>query len=750
MNDEVSIFKGVNPAPTGTTDWRIVLENIQSGKYREAVETCRKIKDVVSLRKAKTRLPAVTFCATFDKNRDRKNVLAPTGFIIPDLDHLEDIKSVFATLRHDENIWFMFRSPSGEGIKCGLRAEGIKTDEDIKRFFGACSRYFHETYGLKLDPACKDISRLTFVSYDPDLFINSDPSFFDITAWEKPQETPEHFYMPASTDNGWKGKYGDKVLESACRQIAESQKGEQHNTRLRMGTLVGGFIASGFIDEGNAIGALEQAVKASGAERFEAAMKTVSDGIANGKTRPLHPIERQQFDKRADDIQFYCDTDTAFGCTQQTQPTQQTQQTQQDSLNTQQTKQDSAGTQQDSAITQQTKQDLEEYAPKTGPQPPQNLAAHIRDWIKNSTGSFTVDQLDREFCLTTRKEKNLRAWCLSACIEKKLINRDKRIKGKYYILDNTLNIIDIFSVSEDPFSIKLPFNLHENVIIPKKCIIVLAGSSNAGKTALMLNILKLNLSQKYKKLYLMSEMGPGEYVDRVKRLENIDLREWGKNITASERPCDFNGAIEHHNRDGLTCIDFLEEVDGEYFRMATDIRNIYDSLGDGVAVIAIQKKTTEEYARGGQATAEKARLYMTVDLIQVEPHSIICALKIIKLKRYTGRNLQGHEIFFEIHSGSQISELSEWQPASPANRAIFKAKINNQHYVHTFMTVSGRTVGVTPADYQKWVNNFGNKEKIQDVLNRLSIASHTKSWLNDTKWFHQVSGILHKELGSRE
>jgi DNA uptake protein ComE-like DNA-binding protein len=66
------------------------------------------------------------------------------------LDHLGDnTENVFLWLTQDENIWFAFRSPSGDGIKCGIRAEGIQSDDDIKRLYSACERYFKETYGLR-------------------------------------------------------------------------------------------------------------------------------------------------------------------------------------------------------------------------------------------------------------------------------------------------------------------------------------------------------------------------------------------------------------------------------------------------------------------------------------------------------------------------------------------------------------------------------------------------------------------------
>ena len=385
------------------------------------------------------------------------------------------------------------------------------------------------------------------------------------------------------------------------------------------------------------------------------------------------------------------------------------------------------------------------------PKTPQNLFAHIKEWITSSSGSFTTEQIDREFCLTSRADKNNRAKCLARCAEKKLVNKDKRIKGKYHIINSTLDMIDIFNVNETPFSLKLPFEIDRYVSIPKKAIIILAGSSNAGKTALILNTLKLNLSQEYKKLYLMSEMGSGEYVDRLRRFTDVEFKEWAK-VSAAERTFDFNGAIEHHNPDGLTCIDFLEEVDGEYFKISTDIRNIYDSLGEGVSIIAIQKKSDSDYARGGQATAEKARLYMSVDLITVLDRSIICALKIIKNKRFVERNLQGHEIHFEITGGAEINPVSTWMRCDPGERERCKAIYENStptvsegNAVYQFKTESGKIVGLNSSDHDKWAERF-KPMNLHNILVRLSDSSFKKPWVNEKRWFFQISGIIEKEF----
>jgi len=381
---------------------------------------------------------------------------------------------------------------------------------------------------------------------------------------------------------------------------------------------------------------------------------------------------------------------------------------------------------------------------------PFNLAGHIKEWLDNSTGSFTVDQLDRELCLTTRSEKNNRAKILSRYITRNLVKKDKRVKGKYHIPDSHISLINVLSVKEESFPISLPFGLHENVLIPNKAVIILAGSSNAGKTSLVLNTLKLNLKTPYHKYYLMSEMGEGEYVDRLRGFTCTPLKAWNE-IKAAEKASDFHSVIENFNPDGLTCIDFLEEVDGEYFRIPSNIREIYDALGKGVAFIAVQKKTTEQYARGGEGTAEKARLYMTVDYLATQESAIVCALKLVKVKRYIGQNLQNHEIHFRITKGAQIEALTDWMPCGKIDRskmaAIYESgrtveDVESRNYAYTFTTTSGKFVGVNYEQRDKWIKEFGYF--VDDALFKIQEDSKNKPFLRD-KWFFQVAGLLAKQ-----
>lgn len=383
---------------------------------------------------------------------------------------------------------------------------------------------------------------------------------------------------------------------------------------------------------------------------------------------------------------------------------------------------------------------------------PYNLSSNILEWVRNSSGSFTVAELDREFCLTTRKQKNARSTALKRIEKLNYIKVDSHFKGKYHILNKDLDIVDLDAPAEESFPIELPLDIHKKVVIPPNSIILLAGSSNAGKTSFCLNTLWLNRNKDYKKLYLMSEMGSGEYVTRIKRFG--PKYEW-KNITAAARSFDFEGAVTHHNQSGLTVIDYLEETAGEYFKIPSAIRGIYDALKDGVALVAIQKASNADFGRGGEGTLEKSRLYMTIDYLATGKHSIICALKLKKIKNYIGENLQGFEIHFRLSEGHKIDPLTNWMHESKIDRDSYKRKYAQEidrlpervDPGDIMLTMKdGSIKRITEKTARQWQEEF-NAVDVFGELRRLERETKQQSWLNQDKsgYIFQLRSIFDKE-----
>ena len=137
----------------------------------------------------KERLPAFTFSGTF-KKRNSASLETYSGLLQVDLDHLFAKGIAFGHLKKrlqiDPHVAFCFLSPSGDGLKIGLRVE--TGPEDHLKAFLAIQRYFVATYGIRPDDACKDVSRLCFFSSDREIWINPAPASFDWCAWPEPKD----------------------------------------------------------------------------------------------------------------------------------------------------------------------------------------------------------------------------------------------------------------------------------------------------------------------------------------------------------------------------------------------------------------------------------------------------------------------------------------------------------------------------------------------------------------------------------
>ena len=514
-------------------------------------------------------------------------------------------------------------------------------------------------------------------------------------------------------------KYGLGALNQEVIKLSTAGEGNRNEALNSAAFNVGQLIGGGELDHDHAYHSLSAIATTLGLSQSEI-KKTLNSGLKSGMQKPRSAPERG-------DIQY----DLNVG-----QQSQQSQQSHNWSAEV------STGQQKSAKVIKSQQESAGE-----SPEPPHNLRAAIFEFIKNSTGSFTTRDIDTEFGLTTRKEKNARARSLVVARERQLIKKDKRAAGKYHIIDNNIEFIDLDNVSEEEFPIQLPFGLHNYVKIPKHSIIILAGSSNAGKTALILETLRLNIKQKYDKHYYMSEMGPGEYKGRVMNFD-MPLSDW-KKIKAASKSYDFESAIQSHNPDGLTCIDFLEEVDGEYFKIASSIREIYDALGKGVAMVAIQKKRGSEVAFGGEATTQKARLYLVLDFLASRENSIVCALKVYKLKAPRGfKSLINHEMHFEIHSGSKFNVLMDWTPCSKVDRIKASVKYESGREdigANDFMfrTVEGQVVRLKEDQWRQWQEHY--TINVENELTKLMQSNDKRPFLKHKNYVFQLTGILTKK-----
>ncbi len=310
------------------------------------------------------------------------------------------------------------------------------------------------------------------------------------------------------------------------------------------------------------------------------------------------------------------------------------------------------------------------------------LSTEISNFVDNSIGSFNINELDR-YVGIGKEQASKRNKILHRLYKEKKIIRVST--GVYEKTEIELNRIVRNRLKPSPFSVHLPLGLSELVKIPKKAVILIAGTSNAGKTQFLLETAKANVKAEYPIGYFMSEMSDDEVEERLVAICDGDdeVDEIYKKVYFAQAIGRFAGAIRTHCRNGLSFVDFLEPVDSEYFRLTNDIKTIYESLDEGVSIIAMQKTTGGDFARGGEGTTEKARLYLSIDLMDNDrkesslDFGMLVRFTIVKAKSYfRGRNPVGKEIHCLV-SDEGIVPISGWDWVNKAQRTMCLNRYKN-------------------------------------------------------------------------
>lgn len=121
----------------------------------------------------KKTLPGVTFSGRFSGRRKAANLAAHSGLICADLDLLGGgLAHVRAALGADARTLALFLSPSGDGLKVVFRCDPVRPHREA---FHAARAHVLALVGREIDPACKDVSRLCFVSHDPEAYLAPEP-----------------------------------------------------------------------------------------------------------------------------------------------------------------------------------------------------------------------------------------------------------------------------------------------------------------------------------------------------------------------------------------------------------------------------------------------------------------------------------------------------------------------------------------------------------------------------------------------
>ena len=135
----------------------------------------------------KMETPLFAVACFFDGGKGKENIMGLTGLSMVDFDHIspsgplteEELSALRNKIAGDPHTVMCYTTISGNGLRIIFRYEQpqSKTDgvgdhifEQYKAAFYAGNAYYEKLLGMKADMQCKNITRLSGIAHDPDVF----------------------------------------------------------------------------------------------------------------------------------------------------------------------------------------------------------------------------------------------------------------------------------------------------------------------------------------------------------------------------------------------------------------------------------------------------------------------------------------------------------------------------------------------------------------------------------------------------
>jgi len=184
----ITVFKDIRDSKNPhIVQPELIFGYIKSDRYKDKIESLRTLEDKKERDKIKATLPSICWSGEFSQ-RGNDFCKMHSGYVCIDFDHVDNLDVFKKRICKDQYTYICFVSPSGDGLKVIIKIPAnIKTHADSCR---AITDYYKEE---TLDEF-RDIARVCYISYDPDIYLNSDSKIFSKILEEKQTNKQQIFY----------------------------------------------------------------------------------------------------------------------------------------------------------------------------------------------------------------------------------------------------------------------------------------------------------------------------------------------------------------------------------------------------------------------------------------------------------------------------------------------------------------------------------------------------------------------------
>ena len=158
------------------------VTRIRNGKWKNEVSSYRQLmRDGKSEEagRVKSNLPAILVAGVCEGGHTKANFRKFSGELVIDVDGCDDrAKELLDLLKAQPWVRAGWISVSGNGFKVVVRADAETPYEFEKLAYPQVAARVQELIGFPVDKQCKDLTRMCYVSWDEDAFLNEDCETF--------------------------------------------------------------------------------------------------------------------------------------------------------------------------------------------------------------------------------------------------------------------------------------------------------------------------------------------------------------------------------------------------------------------------------------------------------------------------------------------------------------------------------------------------------------------------------------------
>jgi len=286
------------------------------------------------------------------------------------------------------------------------------------------------------------------------------------------------------------------------------------------------------------------------------------------------------------------------------------------------------------------------------------FARRLTLWIQATDGVFSLDDIHKTFGINTTRSKNN----VSKIVER--LKADEKIKrvgskmGTYIKIGEALEEMDWKNADTIPLKLNFPLHIGDFYQPYPKNMGVIAGAKDSGKTAVLIDFVKLNQDLpewKNRIHFYTNEMGKEELKVRILKHDDLPIEKW--NFHAYECTSNYEDHIARYP-DDIHVIDYIE-VNDTFYLIGEYLKRIHEALGKGFVLLGLQKDWGAPLGRGAAFSIQRPRLYITLERGYA---------RVASAKNRTPdctRSPVGDILFYGIIDGWKIVCKDLWHPEMP-------------------------------------------------------------------------------------